>query len=107
MVNDKMVNNLYPLYDVPYLVRDPNDTYMSQTRHKIEVQNQAVVDDYFIARDKGLSAESARKTVAQKHGIPTIRVYHCLRWYYQEAFRRKRYDFLIKFPPAKEHIVHF
>ena len=102
-----MVNNLYPLYDVPYLVRDPNDTYMSQTRHKIEVQNQAVVDDYFIARDKGLSAESARKTAAQKHGIPTIRVYHCLRWFYQEAVRRKKYDFLEKFSPDKEHIVHF
>ena len=97
----------YPLYDVPYLVRDPNDTYMSQTRHKIEVQNQTIVDAYFIARDKGLSAESARKTAAQKHGIPTIRVYHSLRWFYQEAFRRVKYSFLIKFPPAKEHIVHF
>ena len=97
----------YPLYDVPYLVREPNNSYMSQTRHKIEVQNQAIVDSYFIERDKGLSAEAARKTAAQKHGIPTIRVNHCLRWYYQEAVRRGIFSFLIKFPPAKEHIVHF
>lgn len=97
----------YPLYDVPYLVREPNDSYMSLMRHKVEVQNQAIVDAYFIERDKGLSAEYARKIVAQKHSIPTIRVHHCLRWYYQEAVRRKKYDFLIKFPPTKEHIVHF
>ena len=107
MVNDKMVNNLYPLYDVPYLVRDPNDNYMSAGRSRIRQFNQAVVDDYFIARNKGLSAESARKMAAQKHGIPTIRVYHSLRWFYQEAVRRGKYSFLIKFPPAKEHIVHF
>ena len=107
MVNDKMVNNLYPLYDVPYLVRDPNDNYMSAGRSRIRQFNQAVVDDYFIARNKGLSAESARKMAAQKHGIPTIRVYHCLRWFYQEAERRKKYDFLEKFSPDKEHIVHF
>jgi len=97
----------YPLYDVPYLVRNPNNSYMSKKRHEIEVKNQAVVDDYFIARDRGLSAFEAKKQVAQKHGIPTIRVTHCLRWYYQEAVRRKRYDFLIKFSPAKEHIVHY
>ena len=97
----------YPLYDVPWLVREPNDSYMSQTRHKIEAQNQTIVDAYFTERDKGLSAENSRKTVAQQHNIPAIRVYHCLRWFYQEAERRKKYDFLIKFPPAKEHIVHF
>ena len=95
------------LYDVPWLVREPNNTYMSAKRHQIELKNQAIVDAYFIERDKGLSAESARKTAAQKHGIPTIRVYHSLRWFYQEAVRRGRYSFLIKFPPAKEHIVHF
>ena len=97
----------YPLYDVPYLVREPNNSYMSMARHKIEVQNQAIVDDYFIERDKGTTAELAKILVAQKNDIPVIRVQYCLRWYYQEAERRKKYDFLIKFPPAKEHIVHF
>lgn len=97
----------YPLYDVPWLVREPNDSYMSAKRHQIELKNQAVVDDYFLSRANGASARKARKVTATKHGIPTIRVNHCLRWYYQEAVRRNRYDFLIKFPPAKEHIVHF
>ena len=27
----------YPLYDVPYLVREPNDAYMSSMRHNTEV----------------------------------------------------------------------
>ena len=97
----------YPLYDVPWLVREHNDSYMSQTRHMIEKQNQAIVDAYFTERSKGTSADDSRKTVAQKHSIPTIRVSHSLRWFYQEAVRRKKYDFLIKFPPEKEHIVHF
>ena len=95
------------LYDVPWLVREPNGTYMSLARHRVEMQNQAIVDDYFIARDQGLPAREARKLVARKRGIPITRVQYCLRWYYQEAVRRKKYDFLIKFPPAKEHIVHF
>ena len=102
-----MQENHYPLYDVPYLVREPNGSYMSLARHKREKQNQAIVDDYFIERDKGTSAGWAQKRVAQKHGMAIIRVEYCLRWYYQEAVRRKRYDFLIKFPPAKEHIVHY
>ena len=89
------------------MVREPNNSYMSMARHKIEVQNQAIVDDYFIERDKGTTAELAKILVAQKNDIPVIRVQYCLRWYYQEAERRKKYDFLIKFPPAKEHIVHF
>ena len=97
----------YPLYDIPYLVRDPNDSYMSLARHQREVESQAIVDEYFIERDKGTSAGWAKKLVARKHEISTIRVSHCLRWYYQEAVRRKKYDFLIKFPPEKEHIVHF
>ena len=59
----------YPLYDVPYLVREPNDFRMSAKRHHIEVRNQAVVDDYFVARDKGVSAREARKQVADKHQI--------------------------------------
>ena len=95
------------LYDVPWLVRDPNAYRMSAKRHQIEVRNQAVVDDYFLSRANGASARKARKVTATKHEISTIRVNHCLRWYYQEAVRRNRYDFLIKFPPAKEHIVHF
>lgn len=96
----------YPLYDVPYLVREPNDAYMSLMRHNTEVINQAVVDDYFIARDKGTSAQEARVIVARKNGIHIMQVNYCLRWYYQEAVRRGKYSFLIKFPPAKEHIVH-
>ena len=88
MVNDKMVNNLYPLYDVPYLVRDPNDFRMSKKRHEIEVRNQAVVDDYFVLRDKGASTHEARKVVAEKHGITPRKVYGCLVWYFQEAKRR-------------------
>ena len=78
----------YPLYDVPYLVRDPNEFRMSEKRHQIEVKNQAVVDDYFIARANGASAHDARKQVAEKHGITLRRVYHCLVWYFQEAKRR-------------------
>ena len=97
----------YPLYDVPYLVREPNGTYMSLARHKIEVLNQAIVDDYFIERDKGTAAPTAQKIVARNHGMYSKRVEYCLRWYYQEAVRRKRYDFLIKFPPEKEHIVQY
>ena len=49
----------YPLYDVPYLARNPNDHFMSWTRHK------------------------------------------------KEVLRRKKYGFLQKFPPEKEHIVQF
>ena len=97
----------YPLYDVPYLVRESNRSYMSMLRHKIEVRNQAVVDDYFVARDKGLSAGRAKKDVAIKNGIPIMRVEYCLRWYYQEAVRRRKYSFLIKFPPSEEHIVQY
>jgi len=97
----------YPLYDVPWLVREPNKTYMSKKRHDIEVKNQAIVDDYFVARDKGLSAREARKQVAVKNEISRIRVQYSLRWYYQEAVRRGKFSFLQKFPPEKEHIVHF
>ena len=84
----------YPLYDVPYLVRDPNEFRMSEKRHEIEVKNQAVVDDYFVARDKGVPAHEARKQVAEKHGITPKR---------NEAKKRKKYDFLIKFAPLEEH----
>ena len=93
----------YPLYDVPYLVRDPNDFRMSKKRHEIEVRNQAVVDDYFVARDKGVSAYEARMQVATKHGIIPKRVIKILKWFYEEAKKRKKYDFLIKFSLSEEH----
>ena len=93
----------YPLYDVPYLVRDPNDFRMSKKRHEIEVRNQAVVDDYFVARDKGIPAYEARMQVATKHGITTKRVQTIIVWFFNEAKKRKKYDFLIKFAPFEEH----
>ena len=93
----------YPLYDVPYLVRDPNAYRMSEKRHQIEVRNQAVVDDYFLARDKGSSAREAREAVAIKHGLTPKRVLNTLTWFFHEAEKRKKYDFLIKFAPLEEH----
>ena len=104
MTNDK--SKSYPLYDVPYLVREANDSFMSLMRHQIELRNQAIVDDYFIERDKGTSAEWAKKLVAKKNGIAIFHVQHCLRWFYQEAVRRGKITFLQKFPPSEEHIVH-
>ena len=97
----------YPLYDVPYLVREANDSYMSASRRRIRQFNQAVVDDYFVARANGASAHEAREVVATKHGITPKRVQIIIVWFFNEAKKRKKYDFLIKFPPAKEHIVHF
>ena len=97
----------YPLYDVPYLVRDPNAFRMSEARHQIEVRNQAVVDDYFVARDKGASAHEAREVVAIKHGINTQRADRIIRWFYEEAKKRRKYDFLQKFSPSAEHITDF
>ena len=102
-----MTNDKYPLYDVPWLVREPNDNYMSLVRYKTELRNQAIVDEYFIERNKGTSAGWAQKIVAKKHGIAIFFVKYCLRWYYQEAVRRGKYIFLQKFPPTEEHIVHF
>ena len=93
----------YPLYDVPYLVRDPNAYRMSEKRHQIEVQNQAVVDDYFVARDQGASAHEAREAVATKYGITPKRVQTIIVWFFNEAKKRKKYDFLIKFAPFEEH----
>ena len=98
-----MQNDSYPLYDVPYLVRDPNEYRMSAKRHEIELRNQAVVDDYFIARAKGLSAKEARKHTATKHQITTKRVIKILKWFYEEAKKRKKYAFLEKFSYSKEH----
>ena len=87
----------YPLYDVPYLVRDPNDFRMSKKRHEIEVRNQAVVDDYFVARANGATAREARKEVAEKHGITSLRFHYIFVWFYREAKKRGKYDFLGKF----------
>ena len=93
----------YPLYDVPYLVRNPNEFRMSKKRHQIEVKNQAVVDDYFIARANGCNATDARKQVAERHGITLQRVIKILKWFYEEAKKRKKYDFLTKFSLSEEH----
>lgn len=93
----------YPLYDVPYLVRDPNEYRMSKKRHEIEVRNQAVVDDYFVARDKGAPAHEAREAVATKYGIKPKRVYTIVKWFFNQARKRRKYDFLQKFAPLEEH----
>ena len=95
--------NTYPLYDVPYLVRDPNAFRMSAQRHEIEVRNQAIVDDYFVARDKGVPAHEARRQVAGKHGIKPKSVRHALDWFFHEAKKRRKYDFLQKFSHEMEH----
>lgn len=92
-----MNNTTYPLYEVPYLVRDPNEHYMSAERHNMEVRYQAVVDDYFIARDKGLTARKARRHVATLHNLLPADVRYILKWFYQEAKNRQKYDFLEKF----------
>jgi len=93
----------YPLYDVPYLVRDPNDFHMSAKRHAIEVRNQAVVDDYFVARDKDIPAHEARRQTAEKHQMTPKKVQNIITWFFHEAKKRKKYDFLIKFAPLEEH----
>ena len=93
----------YPLYDVPWLVRDPNDFHMSAQRHAIELRNQAVVDDYFVLRSQGLCAKDARKAVAEKHHMTRKRVYIIIHWFFNQARIRKKYDFLEKFPLSKEH----
>ena len=98
-----MTNNSYPLYDVPWLVRDPNEFRMSSKRHEIEVRNQAVVDDYFVARAKGLSSHEARKEVAEKHQLTLQRTDRIIRWFYEEAKKRRKYDFLEKFSLLEEH----
>ena len=97
----------YPLYDVPWLVRDPNDFRMSKKRHEIEVKNQAVVDDYFVARFNGIRGEDARRQVAEKHGITIQRADRIIRWFFEEAKKRRKYDFLQKFSPSQEHITDF
>lgn len=93
----------YPLYDVPWLVRDANEYRMSAKRHEIELRNQAVVDDYFIARANGIRSPDAKKKVAEKHKITVRRVLKILKWFYTEAKKRKKYDFLIKYSLSEEH----
>ena len=93
----------YPLYDVPWLVRDPNEFRMSAKRHEIEIRNQAVVDDYFVLRSRGASAHEARSLVAEKHQITTRRVQVILIWFCKEAKKRKKFDFLEKFSLLDEH----
>ena len=93
----------YPLYDVPWLVRDPNDFRMSDARHRLELRNQTVADDYFLARDKGLSAHDARRQVAEKHHITKKRVRDMITWFFHEAAKRRKYDFLTKFSLQEEH----
>ena len=87
----------YPLYDIPYLVRDPNDFRMSKKRHELEVRNQAVVDDYFLARDKGLSAFEARRQVEEKHHLRPGRFHNIFVCFYREAQKRRKFDFCEKF----------
>ena len=93
----------YPLYDVPWLVRDPNDSYMSASRRRIRQFNQAVVDDYFLSRANGASAHEAREAVATKHGIKPKGVRYALDWFFHEAKKRRKYDFLQKFSLEVEH----
>ena len=97
----------YPLYDVPWLVRDPNEYYMSKKRHELEVKNQAVADDYFIARDRGATAQEARRLVAKKHGMTLQRTDRIIRWFFEEAKKRRKFDFLQKFSPLEEHQTDF
>ena len=97
--------NTYPLYDVPWLVRDPNEYKMSAARHELELRNQSVVDDYFIARSKGLSATDAKKHVAQKHNLTTQRVVRIIRWFYEEAKKRRKYDFCVRYSLVFEQIT--
>jgi len=76
---------------------------MSKKRHQIEVRNQAVVDDYFVARANGASAHEAREEAATKHEITANRVQIILVWFCKEAKKRKKYDFLEKFSLSEEH----
>ena len=93
----------YPLYDVPYLVRDPNDFRMSAQRHALELRNQAVVDDYFTMRSQGVPTQEAREVVAAKHQLTLRRTDRIIRWFYEEAKKRRKYDFLEKFLLSEEH----
>ena len=79
------------------MVRDPNEYRMSKKRHEIEKRNQAVVDDYFIARDQGVPALEARKQVEQKYHLKPDRFHYIFVCFYREAKKRRNFDFLEKF----------
>ena len=98
-----MTNDPYPLYDVPWLVRDPNEHRMSAKRHLKELRNQAVVDDYFILRSRNVLAEEARELVAKKHQMTSKRVYIIIKWFFNQARKRQKYDFLEKFLHLEIH----
>ena len=95
------------LYDVPYLVRSSNDYYMSASRRRIRERNQAIVDDYFVARDQGASWLEARRLVAKKHRLTYQKTDRIVRWFFEEAEKCRKYDFLEKFSSEKEHITDY
>ena len=70
-------------------------------------KKQAVVDDYFILRDGGATSQEAREAVASKHQLTVERTDRIIRWFYEEAKKRKKYDFLEKFSPLREQITDF
>ena len=98
-----MTNDEFPLFDVPWLVRDPNEYRMSEARHRIELRNQAVVDEYFMARSRGVKANEARRLVAEKFGMSSERVNVIIKWFFNQARKRKKYEFLEKFALEMEH----
>jgi len=97
----------YPLYDVPWLVREANGKHGSARRQANDEKKQAVVDDYFILRDGGATSQEAREAVASKHQLTVDRTDRIIRWFYEEAKKRKKYDFLEKFSPLREQITDF
>ena len=98
------MNNNGVLYDVPYIVREANDKHMSAKRHRRRRYYQSVVDDYFIARSNGLSGQDARRYSAKRHHTHSERVKIILIWFYLEAEKLKKYDFLEKFSLVEEQI---
>ena len=70
-------------------------------------QQQAVVDDYFIARDQGASAKEARRIVGEKHQMSLPRTDRIIRGFFEEAKKRRKYNFLQKYAPLEEHILDF
>ena len=92
------------LYDVPYIVREANDKHMSAKRYRRRRYYQAVVDDYFIARANGLSGQDAREYSARRHHTHPDRVKIILIWFYIEAEKQRKYDFLEKFSLSEEQI---
>lgn len=97
----------YPLYNVPYLVRSSNDYYMSESRRRIRERNQMIADAYFVERDKGASWSEARRLVAEKYRLSVRQTDRIIRWFFEEAKKCRRYDFLAKFSPAEEHITDY